>query len=243
MQLPCPVPPPVPFWDHPGFAALLTGAVAILVLIVNSIVNTLMQGQKLKADRELARERFDFDKAADERRIALERSMDQWRRRVEFAEQQLTSFYEARSRLQAIRSPGAFGGEAVGRPGRDQETEALRQQRDTYYPVERRLQEDAEFFRIFYSKRFLASALLGPEAEAPYADIWSAVIKVQVAVAMLMRPDAYAPYPAAMAHRERMEGRIWEGAVEPDTVAAAIHQAVTDAEAIFRPVIIPPAGA
>lgn len=232
-------PPPThaPFWDHPAFAVLVTGAVAIVVLIVNSILNTRMHREKLKADRDLAREKFDFDKIADERRVALERDLDQWRRRVTFAEQELTAFYEARSRLSAIRSPGAFGGEAEDREGREAEGPQLKRQRDIYYPVAKRVQENADFFNSFYTKRYLAIALLGPAAEEPYLQMWQALIQVRVAANMLLRWDAYADNEAAIKHRRQMEEVIWEGAADPDRLAEKIDQAVAEAEAILRPLI------
>lgn len=235
-------PAPTPFWDHPAFAALVTGAVAIVVLIVNSILNTWMHREKLKTDRDLAREKFEFDKVSDERRAAIERSLDQWRRRVAFAEQELTAFYEARSCLSAIRSPASFAGEAEAREGRAEEGAVLQRQRDIYYPIAKRIQDHADFFNGFYSKRYLATALLGPDAEAPYRTMWQALIRVKVAVGMLLRQDAFAPSQAAINHRQQMEEVIWEGAAAPDDIAAAIDQAVSNAEAIFRPVIQPPPG-
>jgi len=234
--------PSINFWDQPAFAVIVTGVVAIIVLIVNSIINTRMHQEKLSADRDLAREKFEFDKIADERRAAIERSLDQWRRRVAFAESELTAFYEARSHLSAIRSPASFSGEGEAREGREKEDAELQSQRDIYYPVLKRIQDNADFFNAFYSKRYLAIALLGPGADVPYRTMWQALVRVHVSVGMLLRRDAFSQNPQAIAFRQKMEEVIWEGASENDTQALAVEQAVIEAEAIFRPVIQPPPG-
>ena len=250
MAIPVPPPPilvqaaaPTPWWDHSLFAAFITGAVAILVLGVNSWLNTSLHREKLKADRDLAREKFAYDKQTAEHKAQLDRDLDKWRRRVAFAEEQLTAFYEARSRLHAIRSPLAYSHEAEARQGRDQESEDVRQYRDMYYPVIQRINDAGDFFNGFYSKRYLAVALLGAPAEAPYVAMWQQLVKVNAAVASLLRLRPDLGNQDVIDHRHRMEEVIWEGvAGDKDVTATAINQAVSDAEAIFRPVIQPPPG-
>jgi FtsZ-interacting cell division protein ZipA len=229
-----------PFWDHPAFATAITGVVAIIVLAVNSWLNTRMHQEKLRADRSLAREKFDFDRHAAEHKAQLDRELDQWRRRVTFAEQELTAFYDVQSRIQSIRSPAAFGGEAEIRPKRDEETEQLRQQRDAYYPVAKRFSDNADFLNAFYSRRLMAVALLGPQATQPYEAMWQQLVAINVAVRMLLRPGAWANDPSAAKRRDEKEKVIWDGYGESDRIASGVAEAVVGAEALFRPVVQPP---
>lgn len=231
------------FWHQPTvIAAIVTGAVAIAVLLVNTALNTRMHRDKIAADKSLARERFNFDMRLAERRAALDRAVDDWKRKSAFAEQELVGFYEASSNLSAIRSIGSFGSENEDRQGRAEEGEELRRQRDTYHAIARRVRDHAEFYNILYSKRYRALALFGKGADVPYKKIWQVMVEVQVAAFTLMRRDTDAPGHAAFEHRDRMENVVWEGAADDDQIARRIREAVAEAEALFRPVLeTPPA--
>ena len=113
-----------------------------------------------------------------------------------------------------------------------------------YYATAKRIADNTDFFNAFYSKRYQAVALLGAVAEAPYVAMWQQLLKVNGAVQSLLRQQPEPVNQASVDHRQAMERLIWEGLAEAegvvDTVTAAIGQAVTDAEAIFRPVIQPP---
>ena len=226
-------------WTNPTLvAALVAGVVALTVAALNAGFGLLLQRERQKAEGRLARERFDFDRDLAERRVRLDRELGDWRRRAEFAEAELGSFYDARSRLEAIRFPGAFSTENLDRAGRDSESEAVRNHRDIYYPFARRIAAEADFFNDLHARRFRALALFGTGADAPYQGIWSALSQLRSAVDMLMR-DNGAIYNEALAqHRLRMEERIWQGAADDDAVAQEIDEAVTAAETLLRPAIL-----
>jgi hypothetical protein len=234
--------PPAPFaapnlWEQPAVAAaIVTAVAAIIVLVVNSRLNVWMHRSRLKSDRDLARDHFRFDQSLARTRFALDVRMEDWRRKSAFAEEQLSAFYDARSKIIAIRSP-AYGGEAADRPGRAGEPAALKAWRDKYYPVAKRLNAEARFFDELYSGRCRAVALFGREAEAPYQALWRAVVELQVSLMLLMRPDAVAGDPAARRHREAMERIIWQGLAETDVIEQHVNSAVAAAERVFRAVI------
>lgn len=220
-------------------AALVAGVVALLVMIGNAIINWLLHRSKLTFDRTLARERFEFEKSIAERKTALDREIHLWKRNAEFAEQALTSFYEARNRIQAIRSPASFNSENNDRIGRDAENQAVRDARDTYYPYVRRVRDQSAFFSTFYAMRFRAAALFGLEAEQPYANMWNVVIRLKVAAERLTADAGQpAPHQRQQERHQRLEDIIWEGAADPDPVAADVMSAVETAERLFRPAII-----
>ncbi len=246
--LPIPLLPPTPWWDHAVIGALIAGAVAVLLAIGNTILAAWLHRDRAKVDRDLARDRFEFDKAAAEHKAGLDRALDHWRRRVDFAEQELAAFYEARSRFTFIRTPETFIGEVEGRPEREDEPQTLQRFRDLYYPVLHRANEAAPFFDAFYARRFRASALLGAGAEEPYRTVRQALMRVRSASHSLLR---LGPEPRTERDRERYDERrgrfervVWEdwSDEDEDQVAASIDEALAGAEAIFQPVIQPPPG-
>jgi len=227
-----------PVWFQPVVtAAIVAACAALLVMVGNAIISSILHAAKIKADGELAREKFDFDKALAERKVSLDAAITSWKRKYEFAEAELAGFYEARSLIEAIRSPMAYSSENEDRTGRDEEIAHVREARDRYYPVLRRARSHSEFFNGFHARRYRARALLGPTAEQPYLDIWRILNEVSVAAGMLMRPDIHVDHPATNAQRERMENRIWEGLPEDDDIGRRLLETIANAESVLQPLI------
>jgi hypothetical protein len=67
--------------------------------------------------------------------------------------------------IQAVRSPLAFGGEAVGRTRNEGETEEEARQRDSYYGPIARLTRHSEFISGLMSKRYRSRAMLGDQID------------------------------------------------------------------------------
>src|SRR6202030_3285223 len=70
------------------------------------------------ADRKAA-----ADIALAERKLALDRALEAWKRRTEFAEVVLADFYQAQRIIEEARSPGIMSGEGSTRPKYAGETE------------------------------------------------------------------------------------------------------------------------
>ena len=228
-----------PIWLQPSvITGIVTALVAILVLLVNARINTRMHKEKLAADANLAERKFAFDKELAEIKFRLDRDLADWKLKVDLAQNELASFYEMQKILEEVRSPMAYQGENDDRPGRAEEGEELRRNRDSYYPALGRLNRYSDKFNGFYSRRYQAQTLFGPEADVPYRGIWSALTQVRVAGQTLMRPDIFLENAGARERRDRMEAKIWEGATDgPDLVKAEVDEAVRLAEALFQPVI------
>jgi hypothetical protein len=190
--------------------------------------------QKQAFDERLSQQRFDQERNLAQEKVEHERAMEDWRRRSIFAEDALARFYEARSRIRAIRSPASYASENDDRDGRDQEPDNVRTARDTYYPIARRLNEAAPYFNDMYVGRYRAHALFGMDGAEPYSLLWGQLSALNVAVGSLVgragdeHPD----------RQRRLEETIWEGLGEPDKIAAAVEKAVYLAEQLFGPIIV-----
>ena len=111
-------------------AAGVSGTVSIIGLITSSRTARTIHREKLDFDRKLAEQKFEFDKDLAERKFKYDREFHDHKRRVELAETVLSEFMQMNDVIQAVRSPLAFGGEAVGRTRNEGETEEEARQRE-----------------------------------------------------------------------------------------------------------------
>ena len=77
---------------------------ALVTLLVGGVGNFILHRQRLKFEESLAAKKFDFDNRLAERRVELDRSLSDWKRRSEFAETALAEFYDAQARIKEVRS-------------------------------------------------------------------------------------------------------------------------------------------
>jgi|GEM_PF-5204425 len=224
-----------PFYLQP---ILLAAIIALIGTLAALWMNNRFHKDRLRFEEKLSDKKYAYDVSLEERRFSHNVEIAKWHRQSEFAEEQLAAFYEARARLKSIRSPASYSSENNDRAGRDAENEAVRNARDSYYPVLSRANQSSEFFNDFYAARYRAIALFGEEADAPFIEIWQALHTVQVAASMLMREDMHGEHRDIARNRQRMEERIWEGLADGDAIAAEIEAAIEKAEALFRPAII-----
>src|SRR6266403_5065677 len=93
--------------------AVIAAAVSIIVAVINRATLRAMHRERLDLDRDLADRRANADIALAERKVALDRALEAWKRRTEFAEEVPGDFYQARDIIQSARSPGGFGDEGA----------------------------------------------------------------------------------------------------------------------------------
>jgi hypothetical protein len=220
-------------------AAAVSGAVSLISLAVNAFLATKLHTKRIETDRDLATAKNTADLALASRKVVLDQELDLWKRRVQFAEDTLSQFYEAKTNFASIRSPLAFGAEALKREGRDEEDPLARQIRDIYYPHLARLVHDDEFFSALHARRFRAIALFGVGADEEFLslrDVWSRVL---VSTQTLMRPDTHVQRRAAIEHKERLEALLW-GGLEGDAIAVEIDQIIEAVERRLRPALTSP---
>jgi hypothetical protein len=92
-------------------AAVIAAAVSIIVAVINRRTLRAMHRERLDLDRDLADRRANADIALAERKVALDRALEAWKRRTEFAEVVLGDFYQAQRIIDEARSPGSMGNE------------------------------------------------------------------------------------------------------------------------------------
>ena len=224
-----------PFLQEPVLWAALIAFVGTLIALR---MNNRFHRERLIFEERLAEKKHDYDLKLENRKFNHIVKISHWEQQSEFAQAHLATFYEAKARLHAIRSPASYSSENDNRPGRADERDTVRNARDSYYPVLRRVSQASEFFNEFYAARYRAVALFGAEAEEPFKLIWRAVNRVQSSASMLLQEQMHRDHPNVTSTRQRMENQIWEGAADEDTIAADVETAVEQAEAIFRPVIL-----
>ncbi|MFD3263340.1 hypothetical protein [Phenylobacterium ferrooxidans] len=239
--------------------AAIAGAVAGIGLLVNFYASHRLQVQRLAHEQALADRRFERDveltdqksrldlQLADrrfhseidlaDRKHRLDRLLEQWRRRLDWAEETLADFYSAAHAMTVIRFPGGFGDEPEQREGRDLEPKDLRAFRDTYFPVLKRLRDYNELLNSLHSKRFRAAAMFGPAATEPFDRFHQVVVQVTVGAQALMRSITHSDVGTMPAHKEKMEKRVWEGLEDPDPIAKEVEAILSQAEKIFSPVL------
>lgn len=221
--------------------ALVAGAVALLVVAINGRISWISHRVKLKADKQLAVDRFGYEKELAERKIKLESDQYVARRNSEFAEKTIEAFYDAASRIAVARSGGSFHSENNDRIGRDQEPQHIRDARDTYYPYVRRLVANSSFMTELHVRRFRAKALFGAEAEAPFVRLWIKWLRLRAAAERLTNNAGQpAGNEAQRLIAERDEQTIWAEYADPDAFANEVDQIVEQAERIFSPAITRP---
>lgn len=158
------------------------------------------------------------------------------RRRIELAEEVLADFYEARDIVRWVRSPMAYSYESSERPGREQDDDAIRGHRDTFYVPLKRLSENAEFFARMRARRYRVIAAFGPESARAYQEINEVTNRITVSAKALMRLDPRRHDDRTFARQERLEQDVWEG--DEDEVSARVDAILSSVEERFRKEII-----
>ena len=217
---------------------LIAAVIALIGTLIALWMNNRFHNGRLTFEEGLAEKKFDYDVKLEERKFSNSVNMAKWQRESEYAEEQLALFYEAAAKVGAIRTPMSYTSDNEDRPGREEERESVRQARDAYYPVLKRINKESDFFNQFYAARYRSVALFGIEAEEPYKRVWNAIHRVRIAAQMLMREQFPVNDERVLENRNRMEGDILEGAEQEDRVLAELTSSITQAEELFRPIII-----
>jgi hypothetical protein len=158
------------------------------------------------------------------------------KRRTELAEDVLSSFYQMRDIIAAIRSPAAFQGEGDTRNSQLHESDTTKKLRNTYFVPIARYQNHRQFFADLHAKRYRMKALNGDRSEAAFNKMDEALNNVMVAARMLISTadEDRAPRPQAAT---KWEAEIWGIGDEKDEVAKKINEAVALMEAVCRPLL------
>ncbi len=166
------------------------------------------------------------------------------KRKIDLAEDVLTSFYEAKDIIEGIRSPLAGGGEGSTRQAGANETPEEKAAYDLAYVTLERYYSRIEFFSKFRSARYRFMTRFGKDKAAPFDDLLDAVRRVKVSASSLARLYLYMQH--AHGNREREEDLqkkiekhdaiIYFGG-DDDEIACQVEKAVEDIEKLCRAII------
>jgi hypothetical protein len=231
-------------------AAIVGGGVAAVVSLIVAALNQLslrsVHRQRLNFDHKQADRRARAEIALAEKKLALDRALVGWKRRVELAEQALTGMYEVRDVFSWVRARVVFLGEGETREPDHEESAKVKARRDRYcIPIER-LQRDKELFARLHSQRYAFAAYFGPEAVQPFIAISEVHQGIMGAASVLIQ----------MAHHEDVSGSAynddglaelkdtigWGVATRPDDIDKKIEAAIKAIETICSSILteLPP---
>ena len=165
----------------------------------------------------------------------LDRQLGDQKRRVELAERALIAFYEARDVFTFVRSRGIFGGEGSSRQSSEAEGEAQKRKRDNYFVPIERLTREKELFARLQSLRYAFAANFGIATTEPFKAVWDAHNRIASSASVLIQLTFDGDDDRA--GNEALFNAIgWGPAARPDEVDRMIEKAVTEIEAVCRPV-------
>jgi len=156
------------------------------------------------------------------------------RRRMELAEDALSNLYEAKRLFTVIRFPVATEGESAARVAPPGEADEQKRLRDSYFAPLGRYEHHMKFFSDLRAKRYRMMALFGPQVAEPFDEIEQTLAKIIAAARTLLGAAGEEIRDAEF--QRKLEATIWQ-AEENDELATKVDKAITDIEAICRPVL------
>jgi hypothetical protein len=218
-------------------AGVIAAAVSIIVAVINRATLRAMHRERLAFDRDLADRRANADIALAERKVDLDRALEAWKRRTEFAEEVLGDFYQARDIIQSARSPGGFGAEGTTREKEIWETESDTRLLNSYFRTLERLDKKTEFFAQLLARRYRFIAIFGPESAKPYDDFWRVRGEIIVAVQMLLQTHRQRELGSLPQDRKTWETTMGWMHTAQDPIEVRLNQIIEDIEKTCRPAI------
>jgi hypothetical protein len=184
----------------------------------------------------LTRRKFEFDKKLAERKFNDDLALQDYKRRVELAEEVLSGFYRVNYSVRDIRSPFSSANEAQDRPKSNDEAKWVAQQRDRYYPVVARYDAHRQEFADLFARRYRMKALFGRAVDEPFDILRDALEDVIKSAQMLVAWSGDDTQKTDPDIWKAMERKIWWG-IEPDPITTKIATATEKIEAICRPIL------
>jgi hypothetical protein len=168
------------------------------------------------------------------------------RKEYDLAEEVLASFYEAKDRIRAIRSPFGYQGEGSSRKASVNESDAEKQIYDQAYVATERYQKYQDVFNKLHAQRYRFMALFGIEKAKPFDELQSVLNDIFIAANMLsfywkrqefarhMSNDEFAKHLKEM---EAHESVFWKKSEENDAIDRRVNAIISEIEPICAKVI------
>ena len=220
-------------------AAAISGTVAAIGFLVSSATALRINKDKLKLDRELAKEKAATERDQAENAARLNRRLAIANRKSEVAEKALTDFYRAKRAFEVIRSPMIWASEMVHEDGVEDDVI-----RNEGYGVIRRMRGYSSLFSELEATRYTFGALFGQESTAPFDSIIRVYNRVSHAAESLLKNRHISGGLGDPSFGREMRRQAFSsfqldqnGNEIPDDLAIDISSAVAKIEAICRPAL------
>lgn len=229
-------------------AAVVSGIISVVAMLVNRATMIVLHKDKLGADRDMAdlrfsfdkdiaQKKFSFDKDLAERKVDLDLKLAHRKRQQELAEEVLAGFYEVRHLVQGARSPVAYAGEGKTRKREPNETDNISDAKDKYFAILERLEFHQEIIAKLMSRQYRMIAWFGRQASDPFLQLSKAIWSVKVAAHMLVNNVGRAEGRVDPERFQKWEEKIWDGYADSDEIAKKVDDSVAAIEALCQPVL------
>jgi hypothetical protein len=218
-------------------AAIVSGVVTFVGNIYSIRSSRSINSEKIASEKELAERKFKFDTDLAEKKFRYEQALHDYRRRVEFGEELLTSFYKLKDTIRSIRGPFSYGDEGETRKRREHENEADARARDGFYVPIVRIQRNSEFLSDLTSKKYRAQAVFQNEIHRAFEIAVEVLNAIRVASSMLV--DQVGQQRVDTEFWRGLEREIWDTSSpdKPDELSKKILQAIDIVEKAVRPTL------
>jgi hypothetical protein len=218
-------------------AAIVSGFVTILGNVFSNRSSRSINSEKIASEKELAERKFGFETDLAEGKFRYEQALHDYRRRVEFAEEVLASFYKLKDTVWVIRGPFSYGNEGETRKRREHEIEAEARSRDGFYVPIARIQKNSEFLSHLASKKYRAQAVFQNEIHRAFELTVEVLNAIQIASSMLV--DQVGQERTDAPFWRKLERDIWDTSSpdKPDELSQKILQAIDIVEKAVRPTL------
>lgn len=171
------------------------------------------------------------------------------KRKLELAEEVLSSFYKSRDVIRAIRNPGGSIGEGSTRKASPNETSEEKRIYDQAHVTHERYAKHSELFSKLYSMRYRYMALFGRDSAKPFDDLTMVIAEILSAADTVVYYWRDQLFQSESESREQRQARLdkirqyesimWKMNPEKDSITPKVEQIVSQIEAKTRPILEP----
>jgi hypothetical protein len=218
-------------------AAAVSGFVTILGNVFSIRSSRSINSEKIASEKDLAERKFGFEADLAERKFRYEKALHDYRRRVEFAEELLASFYKLKDIIRSIRGPFSFGNEGESRKRREFENEAEARSRDGFYVPIVRIQKSSDFLSDLTSKKYRAQAVYQNEIHRAFELAVEVLNAIQLSSSMLVEQVGQPRVDPEF--WRKLERDIWDTSSpdKPDELSQKILQSIDIVEKAVQPTL------
>jgi hypothetical protein len=220
-------------------AAVVSGVISTVGIWVSRSTNIQVSKDKINADAEQARKRFEFEKTLAERKFAYERQQAIFKRRFELAEQILADAYRFRDLMKYVRNGFSFGVEGESRKPAGLETDDIKRMRDVYFVPVERLHKESEFTSSMMARRYACIAHFGNEVGSAFDAFVQSIQAVGVASSTLIELAGHV-HPDNRVLVEKLKSDLWEPMAQHaqnNEIGTKIDGGVKTIERLCKPVL------